>query len=73
MSIFEASFVPAGFLVPLVTLNVTATAIILLLMMATTLTLTVRQMRVLTELKEDDDYWQDGVSSTTSSANDMTK
>lgn len=74
MSIFEASFVPAGFLVPLVTLNVTATAIILIFMMAATLTITVRQTRLLTELKEDDAYWQDGiVSSTTSSENDEAK
>lgn len=58
MSIFEASFVPAGFLVPLVTMNVSATALILLLLMGCVLVISVRQMKVLVELKEDDDYWQ---------------
>ncbi|XP_066921967.1 uncharacterized protein [Clytia hemisphaerica] len=60
MSIFEASFVPAGFLVPLVTLNVTATALILLLLMASMLMIALRHMRILVELKEDDAYWSDG-------------
>lgn len=59
MSIFEASFVPAGFLVPLVTMNVSATALILLLLMGCVLVVTVRQMKILVELKEDDDYWKD--------------
>lgn len=58
MSIFEASFVPAGFLVPLVTMNVSATALILLMMMGCVLVISIRQMKVLVELKEDDDYWQ---------------
>ena len=58
MSIFEASFVPAGFLVPLVTMNVSATALMLLLMMGCVLVISVRQMRLLVELKEDDDYWR---------------
>ena len=60
MSVFEASFVPAGFLVPLVTLNLTATALMLFVLMAVLFAITVGEMKLLIELKEDDEYWLDG-------------
>lgn len=71
MSVFEASFVPAGFLVPLVTLNVTATALFLFALMAILLTITISEMKLMIDLKEDDAYWQEGKktpSTTTSSS-----
>ena len=58
MSVFEASFVPAGFLVPLVTLNVTATAATLLVSMLVLSSVVIRYMKDLVELKEEDDYWK---------------
>lgn len=59
MSVFEASFVPAGFLVPVVILNVPVTAIFLFLVLLGVILFAVNDMQTLVELKEIDEYWQD--------------
>jgi len=58
MSVFEASFVPAGFLVPLIMINISVTAVLLLFLMSCVILVAVRNMKSLVELKEEDDYWQ---------------
>ena len=57
MSVFEASFVPAGFLVPLITTHVTATALSLLVFTFLILGFVIRELHILVDLKEEDEYW----------------
>ena len=59
MSVFEASFVPAGFIVPLVILNIPAVAIFLLTCLVGLIVLVVKDMNTFVELKEVDDYWKE--------------
>ena len=59
MSVFEASFVPAGFLVPLVTMNLPFFSIGLLLVSLFVITLAVRERYTLVQPCEQDLYWQD--------------
>ena len=46
------------FLVPLITLNVTITAIVLLVFMLIISMIVIRYMKNFVELKEEDEYWQ---------------
>lgn len=64
MSVFEASFVPAGFLVPLVTMNVSLTAIILFTLLLGILVYAVRQLKNLVDIREEDEYWLSADNST---------
>jgi len=57
MSVFEAAFVPAGFLVPLVAVNLTATAIGLFALSLLSLVLTIGERYFLVCPQEEDDYW----------------
>ena len=67
MSVFEASFVPSGFLVPLVTLNLPATVVGLLIISLIVVTLAILEKNALVHPREEDEYWHPETTSSRSS------
>ncbi|XP_012561273.1 uncharacterized protein LOC105846770 isoform X1 [Hydra vulgaris] len=57
LSVFEAAFVPAGFLVPIVTLNIPLTSIFLIVVTLIVVIYIILERNVLIDIKEQDDYW----------------
>ena len=60
LSVFEAAFVPAGFLVPIVTLNISVTSLILLISTLVVVIYIIFEREVLIDIKEQDEYWLKG-------------